>query len=390
MTQQRAKTYQAFFAEVKARIQEVQLKAILAANAQMLLLYWQMGNYILQHQKAKGWGAKIIDQLSADLQKEFPALKGFSRRNLLYMKQFAEAYPLPVLEQFIRVEEQLKSLEPISQQAVAKLLTIEDNVPETQPSSVMKSSDDVFLQSVVARVSWSHHLVIKNKVANTGQRLWYMLYALEHGVSRNVLALQIESGLFERQIKAKKINNFERTLPPAQTDFANYLFKDPYIFDFVQAKERADERNIEEQLATHITKFLLELGQGFAFVGRQVHFEIGETDFYVDLLFYHIRLHAYVVVELKARPFEPGDAGQLNFYVNVVNDKVKGEQDKDTIGLLLCKGKNEVLVEYALKGYHQPLGVSDYQISKAIPEELKSSLPDITDLENELSNKELT
>jgi predicted nuclease of restriction endonuclease-like (RecB) superfamily len=263
-------------------------------------------------------------------------------------------------------------------------------MPATQSSSVVKSSDEVFLKSVVARISWSHHLVIKNKIANTGQRLWYMLYALEHGVSRNVLAMQIESGLFERQIKVKKINNFKRTLPPVQTDFANYLFKDPYIFDFVQAKEKADERSIEEQLANHITKFLLELGQGFAFVGRQVHFEIGETDFYVDLLFYHIRLRAYVVVELKARPFEPGDAGQLNFYVNVVNDKLKGEQDKDTIGLLLCKGKNEVLAEYALKGYHQPLGVSDYKISKAVPEELKSSLPNITDLENELTNKELT
>lgn len=211
-----------------------------------------------------------------------------------------------------------------------------------------------------------------------------MLHTLEQGVSRNVLAMQIESGLFERQVKAKKINNFERTLPQAQTDFANCLFKDPYIFDFVQAKEKADERNIEEQLASHITKFLLELGQGFAFLGRQVHFEIGNTDFYVDLLFYHTRLHAYVVVEIKARPFKPGDAGQLNFYVNIVNDKLKGTHDENTIGLLLCKGKNEVLAEYALKGYNQPIGISDYQISKAIPEELKSSLPDISDLENEL------
>ena len=211
-----------------------------------------------------------------------------------------------------------------------------------------------------------------------------MLHILEHGISRNVLGLQIESGLFERQVKAKKINNFERTLPQPQTDFANYLLKDPYIFDFVQAKEKADERNIEEQLASHITKFLLELGQGFAFVGRQVHFEIGDSDFYADLLFFHTRLHAYVVVELKARPFEPGDAGQLNFYVNVVNDRIKGPQDGNTIGLLLCKGKNEVLAEYALKGYNQPMGISDYQVSRAIPEELKSSLPDISDLENEL------
>ncbi|HEX8333137.1 MAG TPA: DUF1016 domain-containing protein [Segetibacter sp.] len=164
--------------------------------------------------------------------------------------------------------------------------------------------------------------------------------------------------------------------------------KDPYIFDFVQAKEKADERNIEEQLSSQITKFLLELGQGFAFIGRQVHFEIGETDFFVDLLFYHTRLHAYVVVELKARPFEPGDAGQLNFYVNVVNDKLKGQNDQDTIGLLLCKGKNEVLAEYALKGYNHPIGISDYQISKAIPEQLKSQLPEISELENALIKDE--
>ena len=391
MKQQPAKTYRAFFAEVKARIEEAQLKTLMAANAQMLLLYWHMGNYILQHQQAKGWGAKIIDHLSADLKKTFPQLKGFSPRNLLYMKQFAEAYPPAILEQLIEVEKELKGLKPISQQAVAKLLTTAGD-KATRPQQPIDAilPDAVFLASIVARISWSHHLVIKNKVPHIGQRLWYMLFALEHGISRNMLALQIDGGLFQRQIKAKKVNNFERTLPPPQTDFANYLFKDPYIFDFVQAKEKADEHNIEEQLATHITKFLLQLGQGFALVGRQVHFEIGETDFYVDLLFYHTRLHAYVVVELKARPFEPGDAGQLNFYVNVVNDKLKGSKDEDTIGLLLCKGKNEVLAEYALKGYRQPLGVSDYQIGKAIPEELKSSLPDITDLENELTNQELT
>jgi predicted nuclease of restriction endonuclease-like (RecB) superfamily len=214
-----------------------------------------------------------------------------------------------------------------------------------------------------------------------------MLNSLEHGNSRNVLAMQIESGLFERQIATNKINNFKNTLPPVQSDFANYLFKDPYIFDFVQAKEKADERNIEEQLTTNITKFLLELGQGFAFVGRQVHFEIVNSDFYADLIFYHTKLHCYVVVELKARPFEPGDASQLNFYVNVVNDKLKTDQDNDTIGLLLCKGKNEIVAEYALKGYSSAIGISDYQISKAVPEELKSSLPQIEDIEREMENQ---
>lgn len=222
-----------------------------------------------------------------------------------------------------------------------------------------------------------------DKEPHLGKRFWYMLNSIEHGNSRNILAMQIESNLFERQITAKKINNFERTLPAPQTDFANYLLKDPYIFDFVQAKEKADERNIEEQLTSHITKFLLELGQGFAFIGKQVHFKVGEQDFFADLLFYHTKLHCYVVVELKARPFEPGDASQLNFYVNVVNDKLKTTTDNNTIGLLLCKGKNEVVAEYSLKGYTNAIGVSDYQLSKAIPDELKSSLPKIDDIEEE-------
>ncbi|MEJ7823211.1 MAG: PDDEXK nuclease domain-containing protein [Chitinophagaceae bacterium] len=378
--------YKEFLVEIKNKVRDAQLKSLMAANSQMLLLYWQMGRYILQNQEAEGWGAKIINRLSVDLKKEFSSLKGFSPRNLLYMKQFAEAYPVSILERFIYVEKELKGMKSISQQAVAKLLTL-DGQNEITQQVVAQMPEEVFLESIIARLSWSHHIILKDKVQKMGQRLWYMFHSIEHGISRNILAMQIESGLFERQVKAKKINNFQRTLPATQTDFANYLFKDPYIFDFVQAKENADERNIEEQLATHITKFLLELGQGFAFLGRQIHFEIGSTDFYVDLLFYHTRLHAYVVVELKARPFEPGDAGQLNFYVNIVNDKMKGIHDQDTIGLLLCKGKNEVLAEYALKGYNQPLGISDYQISKAIPDELKSSLPDVSDLENELSKE---
>jgi predicted nuclease of restriction endonuclease-like (RecB) superfamily len=314
------------------------------------------------------------------------------------MRKYAETYSLEVLQTFIHFEHQIKSAASISQQVVAKLLNTDNKqlefvqqvaAPiENKENPIVQQvaaqlGDNVFLTSIIAKISWSHHMVLMDKEPHLGKRFWYMLNTLEHGNSRNVLGIQIESGLFERQITAKKINNFERTLPPAQSDFANYLLKDPYIFDFVQAKEKADERNIEEQLANHITKFLLELGQGFAFIGKQVHFEIGGADFFADLLFYHTKLHAYVVVELKARPFEPGDASQLNFYVNVVNDKVKTAGDHDTIGLLLCKGKNEVLAEYALKGYSNAINVSDYQISKAIPEELKSSLPNIEQIENE-------
>ena len=401
-------SYKDLLIEVKSRIKEAQVKTVSAANSQLLLLYWQLGNYILTNQKAKGWGAKIIDLLAADLKKEFPQIKGLSARNLKYMRKFAEQYNAAVLDVFTSFEKQLKPATAFSQPIVAELLSANKDQliivqqpaalitqPPVAKSAKAKKSivqqvaaqlqEEVFLGSIIARISWSHHLVLMDKEPHLGKCFWYMLNSLEHGNSRNVLAMQIESGLFERQIAAKKITNFTKTLPPPQSDFANYLLKDPYIFDFVQAKEKADERNIEEQLAEHITKFLLELGQGFAFIGRQIHFEIGGNDFYADLLFYHTSLHCYVVVELKARPFEPGDASQLNFYVNVVNDKLKKPGDNDTIGLLLCKGKNEVVAEYSLKGYNNAIGISDYQISKAIPEELKSALPQIEDIENKLN-----
>jgi len=396
--------YIKLFTEIKQKIKEAQLKTVVAANSQMLLLYWQLGNYIIANQQAKGWGAKIIDKLSADLKKEFPQLKGFSSRNLKYMKHFATAYDINVLGRFIENEKSLKGDTSITQPLARRLFDV-DNDSFTivqQPAAQLKKSkkpslvqqpvaqlqDAIFLESIVSKISWSHHLILIDKEPSTGKRLWYMLNTLEHGNSRNVLSIQIEAGLFERQIKAKKVNNFTRTLPAPETDFANYILKDPYIFDFVQATEKANERNIEEQLTNHITMFLLELGQGFAFIGKQVHFKIGGDDFYVDLIFYHARLHAYVAVELKARPFEPGDTSQLNFYINVVNDKMKTKADNNTIGLLLCKGKNNSVAEYALKGYNNAIGISDYQFSKALPDELKSSLPQIEDLERELNKQE--
>ncbi len=395
--------YKDLLQEVKSKIQEAQVKTISAANSQMLWLYWQLGNYILANQEAKGWGAKIIGRLSADLRKEFPLLKGFSSRNLLYMKQFAATYSPVAIHHFIQVGATFKNAGAITQQLVAQLLLVENEgvIITQQPVAQLKNDssaivqqpvaqivESLFLQCIIAKISWSHHVVLMDKEPHLGKRFWYMLNSIENGSSRNILAMQIESSLFERQVTAKKITNFSRTLPPPQSDFANYLLKDPYIFDFVQAKQKADERDIEEQLASHITKFLLELGQGFAFMGKQVHFEIGKQDFYADLLFYHTKLHCYVVVDLKARPFEPGDASRLNFYVNVINDKVKTPADNDTIGLLLCKGRNEVVAEYSLRGYSNALGVSDYQISKAVPEELKSQLPEIADIEDEFKNDE--
>lgn len=396
-----SKEYSKLLSYAKKQIQQAQLRTVSAANTQMLLLYWQMGNLIIKNQKEAGWGAKIISMLSADLKKEFPNLKGFSSRNLKYMRKFAAEYSPEILETFETIEQQLKQTNT-SQQNTVKLLHadkeqfVQQATAQIQPANnqtititqqdVAQLAEHLFLQTIVSKISWSHHIVLMDKEPHLGKRLWYMLNSIEHGISRNILAMQIESGLFERQVASKKISNFKNTLPPAQSDFANYLLKDPYIFDFIQTREKANERNIEEQLATHITNFLLELGQGFAFIGKQIKFEVGNQDFYADLIFYHTKLRCYVVVELKARPFEPGDASQLNFYINVVNDTLKTEYDNNTIGLLLCKGKNDVVAEYSLKGYKSPIGISDYQLSKAIPKELKSSLPQIEDIERELKN----
>lgn len=228
-------------------------------------------------------------------------------------------------------------------------------------------------------------MVILNNPLPLGVRYWYMKQSVEMGWSSNVLKMQIESKLYERQITNHKVNNFTATLPAPQSDLANYLLKDPYIFDLAGAKERADERDIEEQLVKYVTRYLLEMGNGFAFVARQKHFQIGNSDFFADLILYNIKLHAYVVVELKATPFKPEYAGQLNFYINVVDDKLRGENDNKTIGLLLCKGKDEIVAQYALTGYDQPIGISDYQLSKAVPENLKSALPSIEQVEEELT-----
>lgn len=330
--------YKSLLSDIKYKIKLSQVKIAIAANSQMLLVYWQLGRSILISQQQEGWGAKIIDRLSADLKKEFPAIKGLSPRNLLYMKQFAEDYTVQTLILFKQIEEKLRS-SSISQQPVSKLLQADNENFTIQETTNEATPEDTFLSSIVARVSWSHHIILRQKEPHLGKRLWYMLNSIEHGISRNILAMQIESNLFERQVSKRKINNFEHTLPAPQTDFANYILKDPYIFDFVQAKEKADERDIEEQL---------------------------------------------IVVELKARPFEPGDASQLNFYVNVVNDKLKTSADNDTIGLLLCKGKDEVAAEYALRGYNNAISISDYELSRVIPQELKSVLPQIEDLEHEI------
>ncbi|WP_368110270.1 YhcG family protein, partial [Bacteroides salyersiae] len=284
---------------------------------------------------------------------------------------------------------QIQSTDSQSLEFTQEPLAQIQNVAKTVSAIYRITIEDIeklFLASPVARINWASHVIMLNNSLPLGVKYWYMKQSVEMGWSSNVLKMQIETNLYNRQISNNKVNNFTATLPAPQSDLANYLLKDPYIFDLAGAKEKADERDIEEQLVKHVTRYLLEMGNGFAFVARQKHFQIGNSDFFADLILYSIPLHAYIVVELKATPFKPEYAGQLNFYINVVDDKLRGENDNKTIGLLLCKGKDEVVAQYALTGYDQPIGISDYQLSKAIPENLKSALPSVEEVEEELAS----
>lgn len=409
--------FDAFVHAVGSEIEQAQVRLITAANAQMLFHYWKIGNYILYHQNLQGWGSKIIKQLAKTIRLNYPEKKGYSERNLTYMCQFARSYPLNVLRSFIDTDARLSvpSIQKVAdevlklnngqftQELTAQIQSTDSQLleftqePLAQIQNVAKTVsaiyritiediEKLFLASPVARINWASHVIMLNNSLPLGVKYWYMKQSVEMGWSSNVLKIQIETNLYNRQISNNKVNNFTATLPAPQSDLANYLLKDPYIFDLAGAKEKADERDIEEQLVKHVTRYLLEMGNGFAFVARQKHFQIGNSDFFADLILYSIPLHAYIVVELKATPFKPEYAGQLNFYINVVDDKLRGENDNKTIGLLLCKGKDEVVAQYALTGYDQPIGISDYQLSKAIPENLKSALPSVEEVEEELAS----
>ena len=409
--------FNAFVHAVGSEIEQAQVRLITAANAQMLFHYWKIGNYILYHQNLQGWGSKIIKQLAKAIRFNYPEKKGYSERNLTYMCQFARSYPLNVLRSFIDTDARLSvpSIQNVAdevlklnngqftQELTAQIQSTDSQLleftqePLAQIQNVAKTVsaiyritiediEKLFLASPVARINWASHVIMLNNSLPLGVKYWYMKQSVEMGWSSNVLKIQIETNLYNRQISNNKVNNFTATLPAPQSDLANYLLKDPYIFDLAGAKEKADERDIEEQLVKHVTRYLLEMGNGFAFVARQKHFQIGNSDFFADLILYSIPLHAYIVVELKATPFKPEYAGQLNFYINVVDDKLRGENDNKTIGLLLCRGKDEVVAQYALTGYDQPIGISDYQLSKAIPENLKSALPSVEEVEEELAS----
>ena len=395
-------------------LEHTQVRLIASANADMLFHYWKVGHFILYLQKKEGWGSKVIDNLSKAIRSKYPDKKGYSRRNIFYMCQFASAYPLEVLKEMDRIVSLLTTptvekvlsltneLNQIVQQPVALIQATENqsNTITQQPVAQLEEVtetlsaiyhcdisqiEEIFKHSAIVRTNWASHVILLNSKLPLGECYWYITQAVANGWSRNVLQMQIENNLFARQITTKKVSNFSARLPKPQSDLANYLMKDPYIFDMMGQTDKMAERDIERQLVSHITKYLLEMGSGFAFVAQQKHFEVGDSDFYADLILYNIQLHAYVVIELKATPFKPEYMGQLNFYINVVDDTLRGEHDNKTIGLLLCNGGDKVVAQYALSSYDQPIGVSDYQLSKAIPDNLKSVLPTVEEVEEELN-----
>lgn len=366
--------FTALLADVKGRIQSAQTRAVLAVNAELVRLYWDIGRIIDDRQQREGWGAAVIPRLAKALKNELPELKGFSERNIKLMLAFYREYPNP--GEFV-------------QQAVAQM-PLSGKLP--QPVAKLAPSEKV--QPPVAQlpaatfwaVPWAHHVVIVQKVKDLPTRRWYMEQILTNGWSRNILSLMIDAKAHLRQGTA--VANFERRLPAPQSDLVQQTLKDPYIFDFLTLTEPFHERELETGLVRHLEKFLLELGQGFAFVGRQYRLDVGGEDFYIDLLFYHLRLRAFIVIDLKKGSFKPEYAGKLNFYCNVVNDRLRHATDKPTIGLILCQGRNRVLAEYSLAGIDQPIGVSTYELTRALPPSLQSALPTVEEIEAELSREE--
>lgn len=333
--------YDDFLRDLKDRIRRAQVKAALAVNRELVLLYWQMGREILTRQQYEGWGTKVVDRLAKDLKREFPDMTGFSSRNLKYMRAFAEAYP-----------------------------------------------DEQIVQEVLAQITWYHNIALLDKLHSLNERLWYAHKTVEQGWSRNALVLQIESGLYCRMGEAT--TNFEQTLPATQSDLAQQLLKSPYNFEFLELSDSAQERDFERALVEHIRDFLLELGVGFAFLGSQYPLEVGGKEYRLDLLFYHVRLHCYVVIDLKVVEFEPEFSGKMAFYVAAVDDLLRREGDNPTIGIILCKSKNKATVEYALRYVQHPVSVATFRLRDTLPEPLQENLPTIEQLEMELSTISLS
>lgn len=351
------KEYKNFIIEIKSKISHSQIKIASAVNSALIMFYWELGEMIFLKQNETKWGSKFIEMMAKDLKKEFPLLKGFSRTNLFYIKKFYESYYFH-LDQ-LRNEVLLDSTNNLVQQSVGQF------------------------NNILFQIPWRHNLEILNKCKNIEESIYYIKQTIMNNWSSDILALNIKTDLFNRD--AKGINNFQNTLPEPLSDLAVQTIKDPYVFDFLTFEKPFIERDIENKLVDNITKFLLELGKGFAYVGKQYHLEIAKQDYYLDLLFYHIELKCYVVIELKNRKFIPEFAGKLNFYISAVDTLLKKESDNPTIGILLCRDKNNIEAEFALRDINKPIGVSEFELTEMIPDNLKSSLPTIEEFEQELN-----
>lgn len=358
--------YAALLGDIKQRVRHAQTRAMLAVNAELIRLYWDIGALIHTRQQQEGWGAAVIPRLARDLHNELPEEKGFSERNIKRMLAFYREYA---------------DLEFVPQ-PVAQIETGASLVQPT-PQKVPQAAA-LFAVELILALPWGHHAELMRKVKDPATRQWYMRAAFENGWSRNILLTQIESDAHRRQ--GKTASNFTLRLPKPDSDLVQQTLKDPYLFDFLTLESGFHERELETGLIVHLEKFLLELGQGFAFVGRQYHLDIGDKDFYIDLLFYHLKLRCYVVIELKRGDFKPEYAGKMNFYCSVVDDQLRHETDKPTIGLILCQQPNRLLAEYALRGVESPIGVSGFELTRALPETLQTSLPSIEQIESELGD----
>ena len=356
--------YSALLADIKTRIRQAQHQAMLAVNAEMVRLYWDIGRMIQARQRQEGWGAGVIPRLARDLRNELPELKGFSERNIGYMIRFAREYDASI----------------ILQQPVAEL-----SVPTNATENLAPPGTPTMVQDLVVQLPWGHNIVLMEKIKDLPTRLWYARQVINQSWSRDTLASMIKSRVHLRHGAA--VTNFASRLPASQSELAVQLLKDPYIFDFLTLEEPFHERELETGLVRHLEKFLLELGQGFAFVGRQYPLSVGEDDFYIDLLFYHLKLRAFVVIELKRGRFKPEYAGKMNFYCSIVDDKLRHKTDQPTIGLILCQTNDRFIAEYALRDINKPIGVADYELTRALPDNLKSSLPSIEEIEAELQSE---
>jgi len=379
------KDYLNWLAEIKRKIRSAQIRTSLAANSTLIEFYYDMGRSIVEQQSQAAWGDKIIERLAKDLQSEFPEMQGLSFTNLKYCKQFYNYFKV-----------RYDAIEAFSQQPVDQTQSTDNDadiisqqvVDQFQAVHLEKVRPDLLnhlLKSLVFNIPWGHIIAVITKIKNPATALFYFSQTIENGWSRDVLALQIKNKLHERQ--GKSVTNFSFTLPAPASDLAQQTLKDPYVFDFMTMTHPFHEKDIENQLINNITKFMLELGKGFAFVGKQYHLEVADTDYYIDLLFYHTRLKCYVVVELKNTKFIPEYAGKLNFYLSAVDTLLKQADDNPTIGILLCRDKNNIEAEFALRDIHKPMGVSEFELTSVLPENLQSSLPDIKDIELELKKQ---